>query len=66
MHKCAIDDCNYESKDLGHIKRHKANIHDIGIIWNKCDISNCEYKCKDKNRMKQHKANIHDIFRNIS
>ena len=61
MLKCGIDCCKYESKQAGKIKRHKANIHDIGVTWHKCDQDGCNYKCKEASNLKQHKTYIHDI-----
>ena len=47
MFKCGIDCCKYESdkKTSGKIRRHQANIHDVGIIWYYCDVVGCDYKC---------------------
>ena len=56
---CDIDDCNYNSKNTGKIKRHKANIHNIDVKWHYCNL--CSYKCKQKSSIKQHKSNIHNI-----
>ena len=32
--------CNYKCKNKFDVKRHKANIHNIGVTWHKCDIDN--------------------------
>ena len=61
MLKCGIDCCKYESKKAGHLKSHKANIHNIGVTWNKCDQDGCNFKCKSAGHLKRHKSNIHDI-----
>ena len=61
MLKCGIDCCKYESKQAGHLKQHKANIHNIGVTWHKCDQPECDFKCKQVSHLKRHKANIHYI-----
>ena len=61
MFKCGIDCCKYESDRASKIRRHQANIHDVGIIWHKCDQDGCNFKCKSASHLKRHKANIHDI-----
>ena len=48
-------------KDLTSVTRHKANIHDIDVVYFLCDVDECEYKAKVPGSVKQHKANIHDI-----
>ena len=58
---CDQDGCNYKSKLKSNLKKHKANVHDIGVTWFYCDQDNCNYKCKRKSDLKQHKKNIHDI-----
>jgi len=61
MFKCGIDCCKYESNNVNNLKQHKANIHDIDVIWHVCDQEECDYKCKRADSLKQHKANVHDI-----
>lgn len=51
--------CDYETNCSGNLKRHKANKHNIDVIWHHCDY--CEYKCKHKSDLKGHKAFKHDI-----
>lgn len=53
------DFCDKEFPSNFKLKRHLANIHDIGVVWHKCD--HCDYSCKDPYNLKKHKANIHDI-----
>ena len=61
MLKCGIDCCKYESDRASKIRRHQANIHDVGIIWHKCDQDGCNFKCKDVSSLKRHKADRHDV-----
>ena len=56
---CDIENCQYKAKQKGHLKLHKANIHNIDVTWYHCDIEDCEYKAKQKRNLKQHKENIH-------
>jgi len=43
------------------MKQHKANRHDIGVVWFRCDESDCDFKAKEKAHLTRHKANRHDI-----
>ena len=51
----------YNLKEAGHLKRHKANVHNIGVTWHTCDQEKCEYKSKEAGHLKKHKANVHNI-----
>ena len=57
--KFHCDLCDYKSKQRWHLKRHKADVHDIGVVWHPCDL--CDYKCKQKSDLKRHKASVHEI-----
>ena len=58
---CDQEGCNYKTKKKGHLKRHKADKHDIGGTWHKCDQEGCDYKCKQASNLKMHKVSKHDI-----
>ena len=58
MLKCGIDCCKYESDRASKIRRHQANIHDVGIIWHKCDVVDVITNAKDVSSLKKHKANM--------
>ena len=51
---------NYNTNQFRGLKRHKSDVHDIGVTWHHCDVSECEYKTKQKRTLKQHKADVHD------
>ena len=57
MHSCDL--CDYKSKRKGHLKRHKQNKHNIGVVWHRCDL--CSFKCNQKCNLKRHKQNKHNI-----
>ena len=61
MFKCGEEGCEYETKNSSHLKRHKANIHDIDVTYYLCNVDGCEYKAKSAGHLKTHKAMIHDI-----
>ena len=61
MLKCGIECCKYEAKYPSVLKQHKANAHNIDVIWHECDHDGCEYKCKTAGALKQHKAFAHNI-----
>ena len=44
------------------LKRHKANIHEIGVTWYNCDL--CDYRSKEKSKLKRHKSHKHDLLSN--
>ena len=64
---CPQDNCEYRSKEFSKVKRHLANLHDIGVRWRYCDFRSrssgqlCSFKAKDDNSLKRHKADVHDI-----
>lgn len=59
MFKCDIGNCTYQAKRKTHLKSHKANIHDIDVVWHFCD--HCPAKFKRASNLKEHKQNKHDI-----
>jgi hypothetical protein len=59
--KCSITGCSYATSMISDLKRHKAYIHNINVIWFECDQINCDYRCKSNSGLKTHKANIHNI-----
>ncbi|GMI08346.1 hypothetical protein TrVE_jg1921 [Triparma verrucosa] len=58
-HRCDQDGCDYKTKRKDDLRRHKANVHDIGVQWHFCD--QCDYKAKEKGNLKVHKRNVHGI-----
>ena len=60
IYKCDIDGCDFKSKYKASVKKHKANIHNIDVIWYFCD--NCEYKSKSSSHLKRHKRNKHGML----
>ncbi|GMI22246.1 hypothetical protein TrCOL_g8349 [Triparma columacea] len=60
-YRCTQRGCKYRAKERGMIKKHLANIHDIGVIWHTCPQEWCEYKAKQAGSIKSHLANIHDV-----
>jgi uncharacterized Zn-finger protein len=57
--KCDIDGCTYTSLDNENLKSHKANIHDINVVWHLC--SQCPHKTKSATSLKEHEASQHQI-----
>ena len=51
--------CGYEFKGAADLKRHRADVHDIDVVWHYCDL--CDHKCKQKGNLKTHRASAHDI-----
>jgi len=59
--RCDIDDCNKKFKRASDLKRHKSDVHNIGVRWYPCDIDDCKEKFKRASNLKQHKSYVHDI-----
>ena len=57
--RCGVGGCDFKSKQTGHLKRHKANIHGVDVKWLKCD--QCDFKSKNNSNLKTHKANVHGV-----
>ena len=57
-HFCAQRDCGYKTKNKGHLKRHGAGVHDIGVAWHYCEHPGCDYRAKHKGDLKRHCARI--------
>ena len=57
--KYECEHCGKEFKRKDHLKRHRAEVHDIGVVWHKCELCDKEFKIKD--HLKRHKASVHDI-----
>ena len=60
-YRCDEENCSKRCKTKGHLKTHKANTHNIGVVWHYCDEENCSKRCKTKGHLKTHKANTHNI-----
>ena len=59
MFVCGEEGCEFESKWKGHLKRHKAMVHDIDVLYYLCNSDGCEYKAKSSSNLNQHRKNIH-------
>ncbi len=59
--KCDIGDCKYRSKWKCSLKQHKADVHDIDVIYHNCDVKGCNKICKFKGNLKIHKEHVHII-----
>ena len=55
LHKCNQPGCDYQTKRRRDLKRHKADVHDIGVNWHHCDQPGCDYRAKRKSDLKRHK-----------
>ena len=57
--KYECEHCGKEFKRKGHLKRHRAEVHDIGVVWHNCE--HCDHKAKSSGNLKKHKACVHNI-----
>jgi hypothetical protein len=57
---CGTAGCTYSTKRGDHMRRHKMNMHSVGLKWHYCKIGECTYKCKRKEALARHQASIHD------
>jgi len=60
-HHCGVGDCKYKANHKGNLKRHKADVHNIGVTWHYCDEEGCEYKSKQNCHLTKHKQEVHNI-----
>lgn len=58
---CGIENCIKSFKNKGHLNVHKANIHNINVVYHICDYKNCSSKFKQAAELKKHKRNVHLI-----
>ena len=59
LHRCTVEGCTYVSPMEWHIKRHLANVHDIGVTMLCCPEPGCTFKTKDRYRFNQHRKKPH-------
>ena len=60
-HFCGQAGCDYRTKRKVHLKRHGADVHDIGVAWHNCEPPGCDYRAKQKAHLNRHGADVHDI-----
>ena len=48
-YECDENNCKEKFKSKENFKQHKANIHNIDVVWFKC-----KFKCKNDNDLQQH------------
>ena len=53
--------CKYQSKWKGQLKKHKAFIHDIDVVYHFCTENGCDYVAKQPGQLKSHKASVHGV-----
>ncbi|GMH85675.1 hypothetical protein TL16_g10306 [Triparma laevis f. inornata] len=59
---CSEDNCDYRAKLKGSLKRHKQNVHKIGVVWHQYDL--CEFKTKTgPYQIKAHQKNTNKMNR---
>ena len=58
---CDVVGCIGQFKRAGHLKEHKACVHDIDVVWHACDVVGCIRQSKQAGFLKRHKAGVHDI-----
>ena len=61
--RCDQNGCDYKSKEAGHVRKRKAAIHYIDVIYYLCEVKGCEYKAKQATNVSRHKARTHGLAR---
>lgn len=52
-------ECNFTTKYKKNVERHRADMHDIGVVWHECP--HCPSKFKQKENLNFHLADMHEI-----
>ena len=58
---CCEHGCAFVGTSAGATRRHRGNIHGIGVEWHACDQPGCAYVGKWANQLRQHKQKAHNI-----
>jgi len=56
---CGTAGCTYQTKRGDHMRRHKMNMHSVGLKWHYCKLGDCVYKCKRKEALQRHQVSSH-------
>ena len=59
-HYCGIDGCMHGARLYKHMKQHKADVHDIGVVWHFCDVKGCNFRSKHASNTNQHIKRVHE------
>ena len=51
--------CDKRFKKAGHLKQHRADVHNIGVVWHQCTL--CDGRFKQTGNLNKHRAFVHDI-----
>ena len=52
MFSCGEDGCEFKAKTACNVKRHKAMVHDIDVVYHLCGVDGCEYKAKTASHLR--------------
>ena len=50
----------FRSSQACQLGSHRANRHDIGVVWHHCKYPGCVFKAKKAGNLKQHERCKHD------
>jgi len=53
-HVCGISGCQYSTVYPGNLKKHRANIHDVNVVWHECSTVGCGFRTKYKQTLVTH------------
>ena len=54
---CDYEGCEHRTKTNSHLTVHKANKHDIGVLWKECP--HCDFKAKKNDNLNVHIKSKH-------
>ena len=59
---CDFKGCNYQAKDINHVKMHKEYMHEPNKPWHFCGQSGCEFRSKTSGEIDSHRLIVHGII----
>jgi hypothetical protein len=63
MHVCGVGGCEFKCRQFANLKRHRAAVHDLDIVWYECEVDGCKFRAKREEHVKRHYKRQHNLAR---